>query len=141
MSRKRIVLADDHTEFLHTIKAMLSDEYDIVDAVEDGEDLVAAAQSTQPDLIISDLSMPVVNGFRAAAMLRAAGCSIDIIFLTIHSSASYVRKAISFGAKGYVLKNYASEQLREAIAEVLAGRTFISPQVPFQISEDSLQAE
>jgi DNA-binding NarL/FixJ family response regulator len=135
LSRARILLADDHEEFLITIQASLREEYDIVGAVQDGEALVKAAQSLNPDLIISDLTMPVLNGLQAATKLRDAGSSIDTIFLTIHSSSSYAKKAMSVGAKGYVLKIYASEQLPRAIAAVLAGRTFVSPQVHFPVSE------
>ena len=134
MNRIRILLADDHKEFLLAIRNMLSARYDIVGAVGDGEALVTAALASSPDLIISDLRMPGINGLRAAATILGQR-PIDIIFLTIESSPSYVRKALSVGARGYVLKTYASEQLPLAIAEVLAGRQFISPQIPVIIPD------
>ena len=134
MTRIRILLADDHKEFLLSIRNMLSARYDIVGTVHDGEALVTAARATLPDLIISDLRMPGINGLKAAATLLAEGPA-DIIFLTIESSPSYARKAVSLGARGYVLKTYAAEQLPVAIVEVLAGRQFISPQIPVIIPD------
>jgi DNA-binding NarL/FixJ family response regulator len=129
VNRKRILLADDHDEFLISINKILSERYDIAGAVRDGVALVSAAQSTMPDLIVSDLSMPVMNGLQAAAKILEAGLTIPIILLTVESSPSYARKALSIGAMGYVLKTYASEQLPIAVAEVLAGRQYISPQI------------
>lgn len=129
MSRQRILLADDNDDFLVTVKDLLSEEYEIVGAVRDGIALVSAARATTPDVIISDISMPQMNGFQAARELLETGCSSAIIFMTIHSSARYVKKAFSVGARGYVLKIYASEQLPKAIVDVLAGRSFISPQI------------
>lgn len=129
MTRKRILLADDHDAFLITLRALLEHQYEIVGSVRDGKALVSAAQATMPDLIISDISMPLMNGFEAAKEILEGASSTSIIFTTIHSSPRYVKKAVSLGVKGYVLKIYASEQLPTAIAEVSAGRSFISPQI------------
>lgn len=135
MSCKRILLADDHEEFLLSIKGLLLEKYEVVGAVQDGDALVAAAKAMKPDLIVSDVSMPVMSGLQAAVALRDMGLSIDIIFLTIHASAAYAKKAMSIGAKGYVLKIYAHEQLLTAIEQVLAGGRFISPEIPFKIAD------
>jgi DNA-binding NarL/FixJ family response regulator len=129
VAKTRVLLADDHEEFRQGIRAALSGTYDIIADVADGEALVRAARQDPPDLIISDLSMPVLTGLQALSHLQAAGSTIDFIFLTVHSSPSYARKALKLGARGYVLKIYASEQLPFAIGEVLAGRTFVSPQI------------
>jgi DNA-binding NarL/FixJ family response regulator len=129
LSRIRILLADDHREFLSGIQAVLSAQYDVVGAVEDGDALVRAAQSTAPDLIISDLSMPVMNGLQAAIKLKELGLQVKIIFLTVQSSPSYAKRAMKVGASGYVLKPYADEQLPVAIQEVLAGQRYISPEI------------
>lgn len=129
MGRIRVLLADDHLEFLTGIKTALSEQYDVVDAVQDGAALLEAAQSEAPDLIISDLSMPVMNGLQAASKLKELGLSIKFIFLTVQSSPFYAKRALKTGANGYVLKSYASEQLPDAIREVLAGGTYISPEI------------
>ena len=129
MSRKRILLADDHTEMLNEIRALLDGEYEIIGAVENGEKLVQAARTLQPDLIVSDISMPVMTGFEAAAKIRAAGITAKIIFLTVQSSPAYLKKARALGADGYVLKVYTNEQLPLAISSVLTGTPYFSPQL------------
>jgi NarL family two-component system response regulator LiaR len=128
--RKRILLADDHAAMLEEIQNLLKADYNIIGSVEDGAALVEAGQRLKPDLIISDISMPVMNGFEAAAKLRAAGITAKLIFLTVQSAAPYVKKARALGAHGYVLKAYTTEHLREAVSAVLAGEPYICPQLP-----------
>jgi DNA-binding NarL/FixJ family response regulator len=127
--KKRILIADDHAEILDEVRKLLEKDYEIVAAVEDGAQLIEAAFEHKPDLVITDISMPVMNGFEAAAKLRSRGLKANIIFLTVQSTAPYVRKARSVGANGYVLKVYANEQLPAAVAEVLNGGSYISPQL------------
>jgi len=129
MSRKRILLADDHTEMLNEIRALLDGEYEIIGAVENGEKLVQAARALRPDLIVSDISMPVMTGFEAAAKIRASGSTAKIIFLTVQSSPAYLKKARALGADGYVLKVYTNEQLPQAVSSVLTGTPYFSPQL------------
>lgn len=129
MRRKRILLADDHREILLSIRDWLLSEYEVVDMVQNGRELVRSAQISKPDLIITDISMPLMTGLQAAANLRELGVASPIIFLTTQSSRVYVKRALKLGVKGYVLKAHASEQLGKAILEVLAGRTFVSPQI------------
>jgi len=128
--RKRILLADDHAAMLEEIQKLLKADYNIIGSVEDGAALVEAGQRLKPDLIISDISMPVMNGFEAAAKLRAAGVTAKLIFLTVQSAAPYVKKARALGAHGYVLKAYTTEHLRDAVSAVLAGERYICPQLP-----------
>jgi len=128
MSRKRILLADDHTEMLNEVRALLDGEYEIIGAVENGEKLVKAAKTLKPDLIVSDISMPVMTGFEAVAKIRASGNTVKIIFLTVQSSPAYLKKARALGADGYVLKVYTNEQLPLAISSVLAGTSYFSPE-------------
>jgi DNA-binding NarL/FixJ family response regulator len=129
MSRKRILLADDHAEMLEEVRSLLDADYEIVGAVENGEKLVEAARSLKPDLIVSDISMPVMSGFEAAAKIRDAGIATKIIFLTVQSSSAYLKKARALGADGYVLKIYTTEQLPIAISSVLTGTPYVSPQL------------
>jgi len=129
VGKKRIVIADDHAEMLDEVRQLLENDYDIVAAVDDGAKLVDAAFEHKPDLVITDISMPVMNGFEAAAKLRGLGLKTDIIFLTVQSTPPYVRKARSLGANGYVLKVYANEQLPLAVSEVLSGGSYTSPQL------------
>jgi DNA-binding NarL/FixJ family response regulator len=128
--RKRILLADDHAAMLEEIENLLKADYNIVGSVENGAALVEAGQRLKPDLIISDISMPVMNGFEAAAKLRAAGVTAKLIFLTVQSAPPYVKKARALGAHGYVLKAYTTEHLPVAVSAVLAGDPYICPQLP-----------
>jgi DNA-binding NarL/FixJ family response regulator len=129
LERKRILLADDHPDFIEEVRALLDGHHDIAGAVADGHVLREVAQALDPDLIISDISMPRMNGFEAASEIRSRGLKAKFIFLTIHSSPAYFRRARSLGVEGYVLKLHAFEQLLPAIASVLAGETFVSPQL------------
>lgn len=129
MTRKRILLADDHAEMLEEVRALLAADYDIIGAVENGAELVEAARALKPDLIVSDISMPIMTGFEAAAKIREARISTKIIFLTVQSSSAYLKKARALGADGYVLKVYTNEQLPVAISSVLTGTPYFSPQL------------
>jgi DNA-binding NarL/FixJ family response regulator len=129
MSRTRILLADDHAEMLEELRSLLDADYEIVGAVENGEKLVEAARTLKPDLIVSDISMPVMSGFEAAAKIREYGIATKIIFLTVQSSSAYLKKARALGAEGYVLKIYTTEQLPLAISSVLTGTPYVSPQL------------
>ncbi len=129
MNRKRILLADDHTEMLREVWTLLEKDYEIIGAVENGKSLVDAAQSLRPDLIVSDISMPEMTGFEAAAKIRSLGIPTKLIFLTVQSSNAYVKKAKALGADGYVLKVYSNEQLPTAVARVLNGERYVSPQL------------
>lgn len=129
MSRKRILLADDHAEMLDEVRSLLDGDYEIVGTAVNGKGLVQAARELKPDLIVSDISMPEMTGFEAIAKIRAMGIDTKVIFLTVQSSSGYVRKARSLEAEGYVLKIYTSEQLPIAVASVLSGMSYFSPQL------------
>jgi len=129
LNRKRVLLADDHAAMLEEVRALLGENYEVVGAVENGEKLVEAASTLNPDVIVSDISMPVMTGFEAAAKIRQLGIATRIIFLTVQSSTAYLKKARALGADGYVLKIYTNEQLPLAIASVLTGTPYFSPQL------------
>jgi DNA-binding NarL/FixJ family response regulator len=129
INRKRVLLADDHSVMLEEVRDLLDENYEVVGAVADGGALVEAAQRLHPDLIISDISMPVMTGFQAAAAIRQSGIPCKLIFLTVQSSPAYLKKARAVGADGYVLKVYTGEQLPTAVSKVLEGQSFISPQL------------
>ncbi len=125
----RILLADDQEPMLEEVRAMLEDDYEIVGAVQNGQLLVEAAAELKPDVIVSDISMPVMTGFEAAGKIRELGLQSKLIFLTVQSSAAYVKKARALGADGYVRKVYSAEQLPLAVNSVLQGETYVSPQL------------
>ena len=114
---------------LEEVRELLGERYEIVGTASDGGALVEAANRLQPDLIISDISMPVLTGFQAAAAIRQSGLPCKLIFLTVQSSPAYLKKARALGANGYVLKVYSGEQLPTAVSHVLQGKSYISPQL------------
>jgi len=132
VARKRVLLADDHTKMLEEVSALLAADYEVVGAVENGKELVEAARALKPDVIVSDISMSIMTGFEAVARILQLGIESKIIFLTVQSSAAYLKKARALGADGYVLKVYANEQLPLAISSVLTGTPYFSPQLSGQ---------
>ena len=135
IGRKRILLADDHAAMLDEVSTLLKEEYDVVAQVADGAALVEAATRLNPDLIISDISMPVMNGFEAAAELRKRQHLVRLMFLTVQSSPAYLKKARALGVVGYVLKMHTTEQLRTAVKAVLEGKTYFSAELSSQIHQ------
>jgi DNA-binding NarL/FixJ family response regulator len=127
--RNRILLADDHTLMLDGIRLMLEPEFALVGSVEDGQALLAAAKVHHPDIILLDISMPLLNGIDAAVQLRKLVPSTKLIFVTMHSDPDYVTEAFRAGASGYLLKRAAASELLTAIREVLKGNQYVSPLV------------
>lgn len=127
MSRPRVLLADDHRTVAEGIKRLLEEEFELVGVVEDGLQLVAAAQRLRPDVIVADITMPQLNGIDALAQLKRHDREIRVVFLTMHNDAAYARRALEAGARGYVLKHSAHTELLLAVRAVLDGKTFISP--------------
>jgi DNA-binding NarL/FixJ family response regulator len=127
VSRPRILLADDHTMFAQGLRSLLEDEFELVGTVADGQALVEAAHRLNPDVIVIDISMPVLNGFDAARQLKKEELPARIIFLTMHADDSLVAEAFRCGGSGYVLKQSAGEELITAIGQVLAGQEYVTP--------------
>lgn len=124
MSRPKILLADDHKIVAEGLTTLLKDEFDLLARVENGEELVEAAVRLSPDIIVADISMPILNGFDALRQLKKKDVSAKIIFLTMHADWALVAEAVRCGASGYVLKQSAGEELLSAIRRVWAGETF-----------------
>jgi DNA-binding NarL/FixJ family response regulator len=129
MKKKRVLLADDHPYFAELVEALLGPAFEVVGKVSDGRALFDAAISLKPDLILTDISMPVLNGIEAVDELHRSGCNSKIIVVTVHSDPDFVRSCLAVGAAGYVIKPRVAIDLQLAISEVLAGHLFISPDV------------
>ena len=123
----RILLVDDHRYLLELIRGLLEPTYDVVGCVEDGESLVEAAGKLQPDAVVTDISMPKLNGIEAVNRLRESGSTSKIIFLTVHADPDFAQAALETGALAYVSKFRISTDLLVAIKEALEGRIFVSP--------------
>jgi CheY-like chemotaxis protein len=126
LKKVRILLADDHPHFPEFVESLLQTSFEIVGKVGDGEALLEAAANLKPDVIVTDISMPVLNGIEAAEQLRRTGCNARIIFLSVHSDPDFVRTCLATGAFGYITKPRVALDLIPAIREALAGHLFIS---------------
>lgn len=126
MERARIVLADDHPGLLKCIEEMLVGEFEIVAVATNGMAALEAAQSLNPDVLVLDITMPLMDGLEAARRLKEAGSNTRIVFLTIHQDPDFLRTALEIGAEGYIVKSQLASDLALAVREALAGRKFIS---------------
>jgi len=127
MKRWRLLLADDHDIVLAGLRQLLDQPgFEIVGAVKDGRSLVEAARRLSPDVIITDVTMPLLNGLDAARQIRRLDPKAKVIFLTMHSDIGYAMEALALSNCGYVLKSSVADELPLAIHEVLQGRTYIA---------------
>jgi DNA-binding NarL/FixJ family response regulator len=129
MTRPRLVIADDHLLVIEGLRKLLEPEFEVIETVTDGREAVAAASRERPDIVLMDVSMPVLNGFEAAREIRKVCPGCRIVFMSMHSAPDYVRAAFRAGGAAYVVKRCAASELVAAIRRVLAGETYVSPLV------------
>jgi DNA-binding NarL/FixJ family response regulator len=129
MLRPRVLLADDHALVLGALAAMLVRDCDVVGTVADGRALLAAAAQLQPDVIVLDIAMPLLNGLDAARQIKRAFPRIKLIVLTMNEDAELAAATFRAGASAYLLKHSAAGELLTAIREVTNGRSYITPLV------------
>lgn len=129
MSKIRVFLADDHQATLQRVCGLLSEHFEIVGNANNGRDAVEATLRLNPDVLVIDISMPVLNGLQAALQLRSAKQQTRIIFLTVHTDQDFVTAALDAGASGYVTKADVATDLVPAIYDALAGRIFVSSSI------------
>lgn len=136
----RILVADDHPIILQGLKSILDREgFNVVGEASDGRQAVSQAHELQPDLVIMDISMPVMTGIEAAAEIRRVAPSAKLILLTVHTENRYILEALRSGIRGYVLKSRAAGELVEAIHEILNGKIYLSPGISQTVVEAYLQ--
>jgi DNA-binding NarL/FixJ family response regulator len=128
MSKVRVLLADDHEGILTWVRTVLGEEFEVVGAVKNGRDAVEEVQRVDPDVLVIDISMPILDGLRAASQL-SSNRRTKIVFLTLHEGRDFVAAAFSAGASAYVLKSELRTNLVPAIREALQGRTYISSSI------------
>ena len=127
MSKLRVLLADDHREICTLVTHILEPAAsEIVGSVGDGQALLEAAAKLKPDVIILDISMPVLNGIEAAVKLKESGSTSRVVFLTVHADPDFIKACLATGALGYVFKERMERDLLPAIHEALKGRAFVS---------------
>ncbi len=128
-ARPSVILADDHAIVAAGVRSLLEPACRVLAVVADGEALVKAARELRPDLVIADISMPLCNGIDAIRRIRRERPQLLAICLTMHADRMYLSEALEAGASGFVVKHAAAEELRQAIAAVLRGKTYVSPQL------------
>jgi DNA-binding NarL/FixJ family response regulator len=129
MAAPRVLLADDHAMLLGAFEKLLTGECDVVGQVSDGRALVAAAEQLKPDLVILDISMPLLNGLDAGRRIKQKLRNVKLIFLTMNEDADLAAEAFRAGASAYLLKRSAASELLTAIREVMQGRSYVTPLV------------
>src|SRR5215467_5568575 len=127
MKRITLLLADDHDMLIDGLVHMLGWDFDVVGVAHDGRKMIEMAKEKRPDVIVTDISMPNLNGIDAARMLRQDIPSIKILFLTMHSDFLLIGDAFRAGASGFVLKSCDMSELVKAIHSIAKGSTYITP--------------
>jgi DNA-binding NarL/FixJ family response regulator len=135
MKRPTVLLADDHALVLEGLRKILEPDFDVVGVVEDGRALVRIAPQLKPDIILADITMPLLNGVEAARQIMKSDPNAKIIMLTMHPDPTYATEALEAGCLGYVLKHSAAAELVTAIQEVLKGRIYVTPRIAGEVAD------
>jgi DNA-binding NarL/FixJ family response regulator len=128
-----VILADDHAMVAEGIGRLIGEVAELLGKATDGRQLVDMARRLKPDIIVADVSMPVMSGLEAMRQLKAECVEARFIFLTVHAEADLAAEAMRAGAHGYVLKAAAGEELFEAIRAALAGRVYLTPHITREV--------
>jgi DNA-binding NarL/FixJ family response regulator len=139
MKKPRVLIADDHSIMLAGLLKLVEPTCEVVGTVEDGRALVEAAKQLMPDLILLDISMPLLNGLDAAREIRKCAPDSKMLFLTMHASPTYATEALKAGGNGYLLKQSAASELPLAIEAVLNGQTYLTPAITRSVLETALK--
>ena len=129
MRRPRVLLAEDHALLLDAFAKLLEPHCDVVGTAGDGRELLEAAQELEPDVVVADISMPLLNGLEAGRRLKELLPDTKLVFVTVNEDPDLAAEALRLGASAYVLKKSATSELFHAIREVLAGRSYVTPLV------------
>jgi DNA-binding NarL/FixJ family response regulator len=137
MSRIRLLLADDHPLIREGFKALLtkSEKFEIIGIAENGKELVELAGNLSPDIVLSDINMPVMNGLEAIEQISKLYPDIRTVILTMHEEREYVIKALRLGVQGYILKSIERFDLEKAIVAIFEGGRYFSPIVTNILAE------
>lgn len=127
VSKPRILIGDDHILIVEAIRAVLEEDFEVVGVADNGRDLAAKALRLVPDVVLLDISMPILNGIEAARAMKASVPTVHLIFLTQTTDQAYVQAALAAGASGYLVKQSLASELISALCKVLDGEIYLSP--------------
>ena len=137
----RVLLADDHQIVRQGLRGILvAAGHEVIGEASDGREALKLARTLNPDIAVLDLSMPLLNGLDAAREIRRLAPDIKIILLTMYTDKGYVLQALRAGARGYVVKTQAAEDLISAIREILRGETYLSPGLAASVVDAVLES-
>jgi len=139
MNRPRVLIADDHRLLRDALTRLLESECEVVGCVADGRAVLTDAARLEPDIVVLDVAMPLLNGLDAARQLRQAMPRVKVIFLTMNEDPDIAAEAFRLGASGFLLKNSAASELLQAIREVARGRSYITPLATQGLMENLLR--
>ena len=125
----RVVVADDHNLFAQALVHLLAQRYEVVDIVADGKALLASAEKHKPDVVITDITMPLMSGLESARSLRKAPYTPKIVFLTMHADPELARECFNCGGSAFVNKESSYDELLVALDAVVANRQYVSPSI------------
>jgi len=137
-TKPTILLADDHAIVLEGLQRLLEPEFTLAGVAHNGLEMIDACAALRPDVLVADVSMPLLNGIDALRKMRRQGDTTRVVFLTMHPDVTSATRGLEAGASGYVLKHAASDELITAIRDALAGRTFVSPALRSPAVEERL---
>ncbi|NIR16925.1 MAG: response regulator transcription factor, partial [Desulfobacterales bacterium] len=140
-TRHRVIIAEDHTILREGLRALLSAQSDleVVGEAEDGRQAIRRVEELGPDLILTDLSMPKMNGVEAIREIKKRAPETKVLALTVHKAEEFILEVLQAGADGYILKDASSEELMMAIKSVLGGKRYLSPSVSQMVIEGYLE--
>src|SRR5262252_2805208 len=125
----RVLVADDHNLFAQALVHLLAQRYEVVDVVGDGKALLASTEKHKPDVVITDITMPLMSGLESARSLRKASYTPKIVFLTMHADAELARECFNCGGSAFVNKESSYDELLVAIDAVMANQQYLSPSI------------
>jgi two-component system, NarL family, response regulator NreC len=137
----RVLIADDHGVVRQGLRALLekSPEISVVGEASDGREAVRLAAELRPNIVVMDIAMPLLNGVEATSQILSRDPDIKVIILSVHSDESYILRALSCGAKGYLLKDSAEGDILPAVETVAKGRPYFSPLIASTLLDEYLQ--
>jgi two-component system response regulator NreC len=141
MDKIRVLIADDHTILRDGIRSLLEDEPDmqVIGEAEDGISAVKMACQLEPDVVLMDIAMPLLNGLEATRQIKRSAPQVRVLVLTMHENEEYIRQVLASGAMGYILKDAAARDLLGAIRSVHRGEAVLSPAITRLVIEDYLR--
>jgi DNA-binding NarL/FixJ family response regulator len=139
MKRARLLLGDDHTLMLEGLRKILEPEFEVAGTAGDGRALVREAMRLKPDVVLAEVSLPLLHGIEAARQIRKRLPGAKVVFLTTHADLTYLRDALRVGASGYILKTAAGKELTQAVRQVLRGRIYVTSELTRAVEDPQLK--